>query len=69
MNVVLDKALCIGGNCPQRHSCARWTVYNRLQESTKIKAEYISITTPPYTYEDGCFMYLSTKLEAKGEQP
>lgn len=60
MNMHLDFALCIGGSCPKRTECARWTVYDDLRDKIDEREDKhaVTITTPPYTYNDGCFMFM-----------
>lgn len=67
MNYNIDTALCIGGPCPDKHKCARSVVYQNMKEASErgeIKFNpRVVITTPPFTYDDGCSFYMPTELE------
>lgn len=69
MNLPLDIAICIGGPCHIKESCARWVVYDTLsrakeEQQTEFDPRVI-ITTPPFNFNDGCFMHMPTTEEAK----
>jgi hypothetical protein len=64
MNLPLDIAVCIGGPCAQKDKCARWVVYDSLVRAKQDgKTDFdprVIITTPPFTYDDGCFYFMPT---------
>lgn len=70
MNLTFDTALCIGGPCPDKHKCARWVVYDQMRETIENNPhrQAVTITTPPWTHHDGCFLFMSTNLDEHENQ-